>query len=269
VTRKKYLGIFAHPDDAEGYMGGTIIKLAQAGHEVKIISLTNGNAGHYSMAPDELATRRLKETVAAAEFAGADCEVWDIPDGRLEADLPTRERVIAAIREFSPDVVFTHRTFDYHPDHRAAAQLVQDASYMVIVPSVCPQQPVPASMPVILFTHDGFKTPCLFRPYVAVDIDAVMDAKIEMMACHESQFFEWLAHVRGLLETVPDDREERLAWLKENWKTKSAGQAEQFHDLLRKRYGAEAEKCAFAETFELSEYGRVPEDGELDVLLPR
>lgn len=265
---KKYLAIFAHPDDAEGYMGGTIIKLARAGHQVKIISLTDGGAGHYSMPSKELAARRRKEAFAAAEFAGVECEVWDIPDGRLEVNLLTRERVISAIREFSPDVVFTSRTWDYHPDHRATAQLVQDASYMVIVPSVCPQHPVPSQVPVILFAHDSFKTPCQFQPAVAIDIDGVMDEKIEMMAFHESQFFEWLAHVRGLLDSVPSGRRERLAWLKENWSAKNTGQAKQFRDLLHKRYGTAAEKCACAETFEVSEYGCSVEEGELDKLLP-
>ena len=44
--------IFAHPDEGEIYAGGITALYTQLGHEVKFMSLTNGDAGHYAMKPD-------------------------------------------------------------------------------------------------------------------------------------------------------------------------------------------------------------------------
>ena len=40
----------AHPDDAEFQIGGCAIKWAQLGHKVKLVSVTNGDIGHWKMA---------------------------------------------------------------------------------------------------------------------------------------------------------------------------------------------------------------------------
>ena len=98
----RYLAVCAHPDDIEVRMGGTLIKLIKSGHEVKVISLTNGNAGHYEMPPEKLAGRRKREAEKAAELAGVSAyEIWDTSDGHLEVNLANRERLIKSIREFT------------------------------------------------------------------------------------------------------------------------------------------------------------------------
>ena len=40
----------AHPDDAEYKAGGTAAKWAKLGHHVKLVSVTNGDIGHWQMA---------------------------------------------------------------------------------------------------------------------------------------------------------------------------------------------------------------------------
>ena len=270
MQKKKYLIVCAHPDDMELRMGGTLLKLTKNGHEVKIICLTDGSAGHYEMAGSELAARRKAEAQNSAELAGLDAyEIWNIPDGHLEINLTNREHLIGQIREFAPDVLFTFRPWDYHPDHRAAAQLAQDASYLVSAPKYLPQFPVSKKAPVILMTYDEFTSPNIFKPSIAVMVDDVIDRKVELMACHQSQFFEWLAYDRFKLDDVPESRGRRLAWLKENWLGRDRRQAERFKVLLDKRYGNIAQSCMFAETFELSEYGRIPLEEEMNGLLPQ
>src|SRR5207248_10460280 len=54
---------------------------------------------------------------------------------RRSSDL-VRWQVIREIRQFQPDLILTHRTNDYHPDHRAVGESVRDASYLVTVPSL-------------------------------------------------------------------------------------------------------------------------------------
>ena len=58
--------IGAHPDDSDSCAGGTAIHWVQMGHQVKFLSLTNGDAGHQSEGGGALAKRRRAE----AEEAG-------------------------------------------------------------------------------------------------------------------------------------------------------------------------------------------------------
>ena len=132
----RLLVLGAHPDDAEFHAGGLAKIYRELGGVVKMVSLTDGSAGHFQRPPAELGPIRRVEAAAAGRVIGAAYETWDIPDGQLMPTLEVRERVIREIRTFAPDLVLTHRTCDYHPDHRAVGQLVQDASYLVTVPNV-------------------------------------------------------------------------------------------------------------------------------------
>ena len=127
MQAQKLLMIMAHPDDAEFCAGGLMTLWRQAGHRIKILCLTNGNAGHQSLAPQELAKRRQAEAQNAANILGAELEIWPQDDGRLVPSVELREDLIAAIRGYKPDIVITHRTADYHPDHRSTAQLDKDS----------------------------------------------------------------------------------------------------------------------------------------------
>ena len=67
---KRYIFFGAHPDDPDVFFGGTAVKLARAGHKVKFVSVTNGNAGHHKMKPDALAARRYGETQEVVRRSG-------------------------------------------------------------------------------------------------------------------------------------------------------------------------------------------------------
>ena len=57
------------------------------GHRVIFLSMTNGNAGHMTMTPEELRSTRMQEMkVAAQRFGGIRYETMDINDGYLTAD---------------------------------------------------------------------------------------------------------------------------------------------------------------------------------------
>ena len=62
----RVIAIFAHPDDADFKMGGTAALMAEAGHKVKFISITNGNAGHHEKGGGVLAKIRRAEAEEAA-----------------------------------------------------------------------------------------------------------------------------------------------------------------------------------------------------------
>src|SRR5687768_18217258 len=62
-----------------------------------------------------------------------------------------------SIREWKADLVMAHRPNDYHPDHRYTGILVQDAAYMVTVPSFCPDVPALEHNPVFMYFTDNFQ----------------------------------------------------------------------------------------------------------------
>ncbi len=269
MKSKNYLIIGAHPDDPDLMFGGCAVKLAQKGHAVKFVSCSNGNAGHYNLSPDKLAARRKNEALKSAETAGLEAyEILDNHDCKLFPSLANREYLTTLIRNFKPDVIISHRVYDYHADHRATALLVQDTAYLVNVPLFCPNTPVPKVNPIYMFCSDAFKKPYPFSPDITVSIDDVLEEKLKMINCHESQFYEWLPHVMGWLEAVPKTWEERKKYLKDNWLKKDLVQTEHVRKNLLNRYGERAFLIQYAESFESSEYGRQPEDGELNELFP-
>lgn len=263
------LMIGAHPDDCEFKTGGLAAKLRAQGHAVKFVSATNGEAGHHQMGGGPLAQRRWQETRRVAEVAGIEYDVLDYPDGRLEADLATRERFIGLIRAFRPDLVFTHRTNDYHPDHRRTGILVQDASYLIRVPNICPLVPHLSVTPIILYMQDHFLKPAPFSPDVVVAIDDALDVKARMLHCHESQMYEWLPYDGGYMDEIPEGDAARLDWLRERQVRRDAAVADRFREQLIARYGDERGRAArCAEAFEVSEYGRPLPEAEIPHYLP-
>ena len=251
----------AHPDDAEYHAGGLASIYREHGHEAKMVSVTDGQSGHFRISGKELADVRRAEAHAAGRVIGATYEVWDNPDGRLQPTLELREQIIRELRTFQPDLVLTHRPNDYHPDHRAVGQAVQDASYLVTVPPICPDTPVLRRDPVVGYLPDLFTRPAPLRADVVFDIADRMEAIVKMLAAHRSQFFEWLPHHDGRLDEVPQDEGDRLIWLRGWYERKIAPFAERFRRELVAQYGPErGERIKFCEAFEISEYAAPLDD---------
>jgi LmbE family N-acetylglucosaminyl deacetylase len=246
----------AHPDDCDLYAGGTAALWAQAGHSVQFVSVTNGDAGHQTMAGAALARRRRAEAEAAGEVLGVQYRVLDNHDGELLPALENRREIIRLIREQRPHLVLGPRPNDYHPDHRYTAILVQDAAYMVTVPNVVAATQHLSQNPVIMYTSDSFQKPYPFIPDVVVDTTTVIDKKIEAIGCHVSQFFEWLPYNARILHEVPAGEDERRTWLRQAMERRFGQETERFRAKLLERYGAEhSSQVQFAEAFELCEYG--------------
>ena len=264
----RVLVIGAHPDDPEK-VGGTMAKFIMKGHKVRLVSMTNGNAGHQTMGGGPLAQRRFKEAACAGKVIGAEYVVLDNDDGRLMPTLENREQVIAQIRSFQADIVITHRPNDYHPDHRNTGLLVRDAAHMVTVPNIVPFVPHLTKNPIFMYMNDRFTKPNPFEPDIVVAIDEVIEKKIDMYHCHDSQVYEWLPYNGGYLEEVPTAPAARRAWLGKRWKERSEGPAKRYEDKLVELYGTErASKVDYAEAFEVSEYGAQPSESELKKLFP-
>lgn len=262
----KILMIGAHPDDCDIKGGGTAALFSAMGHQVKFISVTNGDAGHMDMGGGVLAKRRVAESQESAKRLGITYDVLDHHDGELLATLPIRLEIIRKIREWDADVVISHRANDYHPDHRYTAILVQDAAFMVGVPNIAADTPPLKKNPVFLYFQDNFQKPYPFQADIAIDISEVIDQKIHAMDAHESQFYEWLPWIANDPDPIPEGKEARLAWLK---KKRTSAPQSKVREALGKWYGKEkASVVQYAEAFEICEYGTQPGKEEIKRLFP-
>lgn len=269
TSQEKKLNIVvigAHPDDCDIDAGGTALLYAQLGHKVLFVSLTNGDAGHFNTGGGALAKRRRAEAEEAGKRFGVTYKVLDNHDGELMPELNIRLQVIRIIREWDADVVIGPRPYDYHPDHRNTAIIIQDASFLVVVPNIAPDTPALKESPVFLFTEDRFKKPTTFSPDIVVDISDVFSKKMYALSAHESQLFEWLPWLSGDLDKIPKDKKGRLEWLN-GWRNKPVTSEER--TSLYKWYGKKkGEMVQKVESFEICEYGKQPNDDEIRKLFP-
>ncbi len=267
----KILMIGAHQDDNEFRCGGIAHKLVKKGHDVRFLCMTNGCGGHHLLTKEETVATRAKESAAVAKLLGITYDIWkDQDDCVLMPDLETRRRLIRYIRHYAPDIIITHRANDYHADHRAAGQLVLDASYLLVVPHECPDAPALKNMPLILYYEDKFKQPP-FECDLIVDIDDVLDIKLQIAHLNVSQVYEWLPYEKN--EIVPEGEAERYEWLKgmdtnraytdeeinalsRGYAVRFAKTAARFRRELIVKYGKDrGSKIRYAEAFGVCEYG--------------
>ncbi len=260
----------AHPDDCEIQAGGVAAMWAAKGHHVKLVSVTNGDIGHWREAGGPLARRRKAEAERADQILGVTCEVLDIHDGELLPTLENRRTITRLIREWKADIVMAPRPNDYHPDHRYTGVLVQDAAYMVTVPFFCPDVPHLKRNPVFFYFPDSFQKPNPFQPDVAISIDPVLDQRLDALDALESQFYEGGAN--GSADLIPSDpakQQERKRQVRAGFEQRYRNQAQRFRSTLAEFYGPDkAGTVQHAEAFELCEYGRRPDKAELKKLFP-
>jgi LmbE family N-acetylglucosaminyl deacetylase len=256
----------AHPDDCDIRSAGTAAKWVAAGHKVRFVAVTNGDAGHHEMGGGILAARRRAEAQEVGRRLGIEYVVLDNHDGELVPSLDVREQIIAQIRQVNADLVLGPRPNDYHPDHRYTGVLLQDAAFMVTVPNILTHVKALTKNPVFLYYQDGFQKPNPFSPDIAVDITDTYEKKIDALDAHVSQFYEWLPWHSGRLDQVPKDVKARREWLK---KDRSSNISPTVRTALEKYYGKEgAAKVQHAEAFEICEYGRRPTADDIKRLFP-
>ena len=261
----------AHPDDAEFQAGGCATKWAALGHKVKLVSVTNGDIGHWKEAGGPLAKRRTAEVQEAAKRGGWEVEVLDIHDGEIMPTLENRKTIARLIRDWDADLVLCHRPHDYHPDHRNAGLLVRDAAFMVKVPFYVPDTPPIKHSIVFCYFPDRFTVPYPFEADIAVSIDEAFEDKLNAIDALESQVYEGgaLANEKTPIKRFASDPERRKNFLRKSWQNRHGNIANRYRDALVKWYGEEKGNAVkYAEAFEICEYADQPSEDRIRELFP-
>ena len=204
--RRVALSLLAHPDDAEIQCAGTLIRLADAGWEIHIATVANGDCGSSTLARSETAAIRRGEGMESAARIGATYHCLDEPDVHVVFDKPTVQKAIDLFRRVAPTLLFTHPRHDYMLDHEQTHLLARAAAFSYSIPNASP-------LPLV----DGSRIPWLYycdpvegcdpytgepvTPTVVVDVSAQLQRKTEMLACHASQR-EWLRAHHGMDEYI-------------------------------------------------------------------
>lgn len=172
------LAIAPHPDDAEIFCGGTLLRLRDAGKSIAILDLSRGEAGSRGTADE-----RDAEGAEAARRLGL---VWranlGLPDTGIE-DGPTLRRLLAAcIRRSRASLLLGPDESDYHPDHVEAARLVAAAWFLAGVGGAPIKEP-PHRPRRYLRYLGNLPTDA----QLLIDITSVWDRKVEVVRAFGSQ----------------------------------------------------------------------------------
>jgi len=176
------LAIFAHPDDMELTVGGTLLKMKSLGYRTGALDVTGGEMGTRGT-PEG----RAAEAMEAARILKLDLrENLGLADGHVFVDDESRTKLVRVLRRLKPRVILTHQTDDPHPDHNHIAQLVREAARLA---SMRKYDEVfgleKTNVPIV--AHNVFSR--LTPPSFIVDVSEFLEQKMQSIKAHKSQFY--------------------------------------------------------------------------------
>ncbi len=184
------LVVAAHPDDEVLGCGGTMARLANEGHEVRIAILAEGMTSRYQQREQanqkQLSHLHSNAQQAADKVRAKELVLCKLPDNRLDT-VPLLEVVKVVedlIEKFSPVVIYTHHPGDLNVDHGVVHRAVLTAT-----------RPFPGQRVREIY---AFEVPSStewafqrlepsFRPSVFVDISATLETKVSALACYDTE----------------------------------------------------------------------------------
>ena len=185
-----------HPDDQELGMGGTIARLAQQGHHVLLLDMTNGEP-----TPHGSLEEREKEWDEAAQILGVQRQLLGLTNREVQHTLEARHGVARVIRQHQATIVFLPYPEDAHPDHRATTRIVEDARFDAKLTKIdLPGDPI---YPKWLFYYYCTHLRHVASPSFCMDITDQMDTKEKSIVAYRTQF------------VIPEKNREVVAWIRQ------------------------------------------------------
>nr|MDO8109969.1 PIG-L deacetylase family protein [Candidatus Sigynarchaeota archaeon] len=185
-TPKSVLVFEAHSDDMVIGMGGLVKLLANQGVKVVVCTATRGETAHAAGEEKNIVETRKIEGTRADKFLGVK-EHFFLSHGcqDLTNDRATFQEFVGIIRREKPDWIFTHGSNEWHRDHRAASQIVEEAWWKATEENVLVELGKPHKAKAVIFYEvlpqfDG-------KPDVCIDVSSCWDAKMEAIKCFQSQ----------------------------------------------------------------------------------
>jgi bacillithiol biosynthesis deacetylase BshB1 len=181
-TQLDILAVFAHPDDAELTMAGTLLKLKALGYRTGVLDMTRGEMG--TRGTPEI---RAKEALEAARVLGLNARLnLEQPDARITLDEETRRAMVRVLRTRAPKVLFTSHWDDPHPDHAATSRIVREAARLATMRHYDEETGLPAiKMPAI--AHAVYSR--LVVPSFIVDVSEFAEGRMKAIRAYASQFY--------------------------------------------------------------------------------
>ena len=168
AEQRAVLAIYAHPDDAEIWAGGTLLAHRAAGDRTAICIMTHGDS------------HRALEARRGAESLGARLHHLSFRDRALRADEQAIDAVAEVLVRERPQIILTHWHDDSHPDHLATWAAVRAAILLA---------EVEGSLQALLWsdTYNGLGTGGTFEPDCLVDVSPHWEGKLAALSTHQSQ----------------------------------------------------------------------------------
>ncbi|MCS7213293.1 MAG: PIG-L family deacetylase [Candidatus Calescibacterium sp.] len=161
------LALGAHPDDVEFGCGGTLFKLSKLGAKIYIFVATSGEVG----GEPEV---RISESKKAAEFLNAEIIFGGFKDTFLSYSRELIQKIELVVKQVSPHIIFVNYYEDTHQDHYALSKAAITAT----------------RYSRNLLFYEVPSTSASFKPDVFTDISDVLDEKLKLLLCHESQVYK-------------------------------------------------------------------------------
>lgn len=176
------LAIFAHPDDVELTVGGTLLKMKSLGYKTGALDVTKGDMGTRGTVEG-----RAAEAEDAARIMKLDVrENLELPDGHVWLTEETRTKLVRVLRRLRPKLLLTHQENDPHPDHNHIVQIVREAARLASMQKYdfdFGQERT--NVPIVahnIFSHR-------VAPSFIVDISDFLKEKMDAIRAHKSQFY--------------------------------------------------------------------------------
>ncbi len=179
----RILAVGAHPDDVEFGCAPILIQEARAGHEVRILVTSKGEAASAGT-PEE----RAQEARQAAKIIGAQIDFLDLGGDCNIAYTPHNSVKLAReLRQFRPDIVLApHLGENQHPDHAAVGKLVRDAARLARYGGLSQLLGLPSHQISSLYYY-AITQVYVDPPQLVIDVTSVFTEWQAAIQCHASQ----------------------------------------------------------------------------------
>ena len=183
MTTVDILAIFAHPDDVELTVGGTLLRMKVLGYRTGALDVTRGEMGTRGTAEG-----RAVEAENAAQILKLDLrENLGLPDGHVFVTDVERTAMVKVLRRLKPKVVLTHQIGDPHPDHDHIAHLVREAARLSSMKRY-DEETGDEKITVPTVAHNIFSR--RVEPSFVVDISEHLEEKMDAIRAYRSQFHD-------------------------------------------------------------------------------